>query len=93
MDHGGAQDQDFGNRFISGMSGVGWNQSFDGPIPVPGRKPLVTLRDAGHSALTASKLKPATYINFWIVSNIEQRAVAVPRDDNFHHRTAFGIDR
>lgn len=29
------------------MSGVvGWNQAFSEPVPVPGGKPLVTLRDA-----------------------------------------------
>jgi hypothetical protein len=30
----------------SGVTSVSWDQQFDDPIVLPGRKPLVTLRDA-----------------------------------------------
>jgi hypothetical protein len=32
----------------SGVSLVSWDQEFFDPIILPGRKPLVTLRDAAH---------------------------------------------
>jgi hypothetical protein len=38
------------------MSGVvGWNQAFSEPVPVPGGKPLVTLRDAAQYVTTLPK--------------------------------------
>jgi hypothetical protein len=43
---------------VAGVTSVSWDQQFDDPIVLPGRKPLVTLRDA---ALYITKLPKAEH--------------------------------
>jgi hypothetical protein len=45
-------------RAVSVIIGLSWKQRFFDPIPVPGRKPLITLRDA---ALYITKLSKAEH--------------------------------